>query len=43
MKNSQECFLLPEMASKVVCFKFAEFVITSLNKKETVDQITTKN
>ena len=43
MKNSQQYFVLPERASKVVCMKFSELVITLLNRKETVDQITTKN
>ena len=43
MKNSQEYISLPERASKVVCLKFTEFFITSLNKKETVNQVTTKN
>ena len=34
---------MPERASKVVCMKFSELVITLLNRKETVEQITTKN
>ena len=42
MKNSQQYFVLPERASKV-CMKFSELVINLLNRKETVDQITTKN
>ena len=42
-KNSQKYFLLPERASNVLCLKFTEFVISSLNKKEIVEQINTKN
>ena len=42
-KNSQKYFLLPERASNVLCLKFTEFVISSLTKKEIVEQINTKN
>ena len=42
MKQSRKYFLLPEKASKVLAIHFVELIITSRNKKEIVDEITTK-
>ena len=43
IKSSGRYFSLPEKASKVICLKFVELLIASLNKKEIVENITIKN